>query len=148
MPRPIIDEFTDLKVSHQRKSQLRNVRDGKCATCGRPKFNNQHCLKHAIGYSLRWRKRHGCKRRNHSKNLNPNLPYKTEYYARPTSDCAVIIHSRKHEQRVEVISVNGKTAITSFGTFVKQRMRWRHESKPCILVFRKPDIAKLRNRAD
>jgi hypothetical protein len=30
----IHDEFTDLHVSPQRRSQLRNRRDGKCMVCG------------------------------------------------------------------------------------------------------------------
>lgn len=33
----IIDEFTDRPVSHQRKSQLRAVRDGNCMTRFKPR---------------------------------------------------------------------------------------------------------------
>lgn len=44
MPAPIHDEFSALSVSKQRKSQLRNLRDGKCIRCGRPRMTYaQHC---------------------------------------------------------------------------------------------------------
>jgi DNA repair exonuclease SbcCD ATPase subunit len=48
--RPIIqDEFTKLKVSRQRKSQLRRTRDGLCPICGKPKLDkgkNKFCQEH------------------------------------------------------------------------------------------------------
>ena len=47
MPRPkILDEFTDLPISHQRKCQLRYHRDGKCCICGKPLFSANRCEKH------------------------------------------------------------------------------------------------------
>lgn len=36
MPNPIIDEFTSLPISRQRRYQLRKRRDRKCIRCGQP----------------------------------------------------------------------------------------------------------------
>lgn len=36
MRKEIVDEFSHLQVSRQRKQQLRNKRDGKCPICSRP----------------------------------------------------------------------------------------------------------------
>lgn len=53
MRHAVIDEFTDLNVSHQRKTQLRHRRDGLCERCSRPalvKKNKQfacYCKRHA-----------------------------------------------------------------------------------------------------
>jgi hypothetical protein len=47
MPKPVHDEFSHLPVSHQRKTQLRYKRDGKCEICGDPLVTKNHCLKHA-----------------------------------------------------------------------------------------------------
>ena len=45
--RKIIDEFTDLPVSHQRKSQLRNRKRGLCENCGKPpNVENARCFRH------------------------------------------------------------------------------------------------------
>lgn len=60
----IQDEFTDLPVSKQRKTQLRNKRDGKCQTCGKPLFSTMYCEKHHIAHHERQRKRKGCVSRN------------------------------------------------------------------------------------
>lgn len=43
----IIDEFTPLPVSAQRKFQLRHLRDGKCAQCSRSLSNSHYCEYHA-----------------------------------------------------------------------------------------------------
>lgn len=43
----IIDEFTDLPVSRQRKRQLRLKRDGQCIICGRKLVTANHCAFHA-----------------------------------------------------------------------------------------------------
>ena len=43
----IIDEFTDLPVSRQRKCQLRHNKSGLCMTCGKPSVFGGRCLKHA-----------------------------------------------------------------------------------------------------
>lgn len=42
----IVDEFTYLEVSRQRKYQLRNLRDNRCPICGKPKVGKRFCLKH------------------------------------------------------------------------------------------------------
>ena len=42
----IFDEFTDLNVSHQRKSQLRNQKKGLCSVCGQPAFDAIRCTYH------------------------------------------------------------------------------------------------------
>ena len=63
MPKKIIDEFSDLPVARQRKTQLRYKRDGKCVVCGQPVVTKTYCLKHALGARERERKRMGFKRR-------------------------------------------------------------------------------------
>lgn len=68
MPQEIIDEFTRLDVSRQRKYQLRKYRDRKCVTCGEPatghrrrarKENRQpfYCEKHRQANNVRTRER-------------------------------------------------------------------------------------------
>ncbi len=44
MPSAILDVFTDLGVSRQRRYQLRKAREGKCAKCGRPSQGMSRCL--------------------------------------------------------------------------------------------------------
>jgi len=67
MPQPrVIDEFSYLAVSHQRKTQLRYKRDGKCQTCGEPRVTKTHCLKHALAVRRRARKNTGVTRHNKS----------------------------------------------------------------------------------
>src|SRR6266849_4606197 len=46
--KPIQDEFTGLRVSDQRKYQLRHLRDGLCIRCSRPRCEaaNTLCLEH------------------------------------------------------------------------------------------------------
>ena len=62
--RPAIkDEFTHLKVSRQRKYQLRMSRDGRCTECGAPAEEGARCLKHMIKARERKRKKLGAKRR-------------------------------------------------------------------------------------
>jgi hypothetical protein len=75
--RRIKDEFADLPVSHQRKSQLRMRRDGRCMKCGEPMVMRGLCLKHWIANRERQRKKLGCKRRY----LNA-LSYKLEAKAK------------------------------------------------------------------
>ena len=60
---PIKDEFTHLKISRQRKYQLRMERDGRCTECGEPATEGSRCLKHLIRARERGRKKHGAKRR-------------------------------------------------------------------------------------
>lgn len=55
----IHDEFTDLDVSHERKRQLRQLRDGLCVRCNQPLADANHCLKHAIERREYYRRRNG-----------------------------------------------------------------------------------------
>jgi hypothetical protein len=63
MRRPIKDEFTNLKVSRQRKYQLRMRRDRRCTECGEPAAQGSRCLKHMVRARERQRKKRGLKRR-------------------------------------------------------------------------------------
>jgi hypothetical protein len=63
MRKPIQDEFTKLKVSRQRKYQLRMERDGRCTECGAPAEEGSRCLKHLIRAREHQRKKRGYKRR-------------------------------------------------------------------------------------
>ncbi len=63
MKKPIKDEFTHLKVSRQRKYQMRMKRDKRCTKCGEPAAQGSLCLKHMIQSRERQRKKHGAKRR-------------------------------------------------------------------------------------
>ena len=65
----IQDEFANLPVSSQRKTQLRYQRDGLCVICGQPRCSSQHyyCLKHLIAKRERQRKYVGSIKRNCSK---------------------------------------------------------------------------------
>ena len=40
MPARIIDEFTDLPISRQRKYQLRMAKQGRCVNCGKKATRN------------------------------------------------------------------------------------------------------------
>jgi hypothetical protein len=73
MPKPIKDEFSDLPVSHQRKTQLRMQRDGRCIICGQPAVGPFLCLKHLIASRERMRKKTGAKKR-----LKGALSYRLE----------------------------------------------------------------------
>lgn len=56
----IIDEFTDLPISRQRKYQLRRVKKGVCISCGRPLFlGGRFCEKHYNRNQQVARKREG-----------------------------------------------------------------------------------------
>ena len=63
MAETIQDEFSHLKVSRQRKYQLRMKRDKKCTECGEPAIKGSRCLKHMIRSRERQRKKLGLKRR-------------------------------------------------------------------------------------
>jgi len=69
----IVDEFTTLPISRQRKYQLRMQRDKRCTECGDPAIEGSRCLKHLIKARERQRKKRGLKRRY----LN-TLSYKLE----------------------------------------------------------------------
>jgi len=59
----IVDEFTNLKISRQRKYQLRMQRDNRCTECGDPVVQGSRCLKHLVKARERQRKKRGLKRR-------------------------------------------------------------------------------------
>ena len=63
MRKPIKDEFTKLRISRQRKYQLRMLRDGRCTECGAPGAAGSRCLKHLVSARERQRKKRGLKRR-------------------------------------------------------------------------------------
>lgn len=69
----IIDEFTHLPISRQRKYQLRMQRDKRCTECGEPASEGSRCLKHLIKARERQRKKRGLKRRYYN-----TLSYKLE----------------------------------------------------------------------
>jgi hypothetical protein len=62
----IIDEFTALPISRQRKKQLRWKRDGLCVICGGPQEVKLRCLKCAIANRERFRASRGSERRYNS----------------------------------------------------------------------------------
>ena len=62
--RPIIDdEFTRMRISRQRKYQLRMQRDKRCTEYGEPAALGSRCLAHLIKARERQRKKRGLKRR-------------------------------------------------------------------------------------
>ena len=63
MRKPIVDEFTNLPISRQRKYQLRMQRDSRCTECGEPAIKGSRCLKHLVKARERQRKKRGLKRR-------------------------------------------------------------------------------------
>ena len=63
MNKRIEDEFTHLKISRQRKYQLRMLRDRRCTECGQPAVQGTRCLKHLIRARERQRSVRGLKRR-------------------------------------------------------------------------------------
>lgn len=72
----INDEFTHLKISRQRKYQLRMQRDRRCTECGDAVIQGSRCLKHLIKARERQRKKRGLKRRYYN-----TLSYKLEAQA-------------------------------------------------------------------
>jgi hypothetical protein len=63
MRKPIIDEFTYLNISRQRKYQMRKKRDGRCTQCGAPVLSGARCLKHLVLYREQQRKKQRARRR-------------------------------------------------------------------------------------
>lgn len=71
MPRPKLqDEFTNLPVPRQRKWQLRQLKNNKCITCGKP-AENSFCLLHK-------EKRKDYNLRNKYKTIQNKIEQKTE----------------------------------------------------------------------
>ncbi len=73
MRNSIVDEFTHLPISRQRKYQLRMQRDKRCTECGEPASQGSRCLKHLVKARERQRKKRGLKRRYYN-----TLSYKLE----------------------------------------------------------------------
>lgn len=63
MRKQIQDEFTGLKISRQRKYQLRKQRDQRCTECGEPAMHGTRCLKHLVKARERQRRKRGLRRR-------------------------------------------------------------------------------------
>jgi hypothetical protein len=63
MRKRIEDEFTHLKISRQRKYQLRMLRDQRCTECGEPAVQGSRCLKHLVKARERQREKRGLRRR-------------------------------------------------------------------------------------
>ena len=63
MRKRIEDEFTHLKISRQRKYQLRMLRDQRCTECGEPAVQGSRCLKHLVKARERQREKRGLQRR-------------------------------------------------------------------------------------
>ena len=59
----VVDEFSALPVSRQRKWQLRKLRAGKCVRCGAPLATSKFCLRHAVKSREKARKKLGFTRR-------------------------------------------------------------------------------------
>lgn len=63
MRKQIQDEFTGLKISRQRKYQLRKQRDQRCTECGEPAMHGTRCLEHLVKARERQRRKRGLRRR-------------------------------------------------------------------------------------
>ena len=62
----IQDQFTKLKVSRQRKWQMRRQATGLCKLCPSPRATDTYCLWHAILARDRQHRKNRCKRSNYS----------------------------------------------------------------------------------
>ena len=60
----IVDEFTHLPVSRQRKWQLRKMAQGGCRICGQAAISGGYCLKHLVQERDHSAERFGYKREN------------------------------------------------------------------------------------
>ena len=49
----ILDEFTNLPISRQRKYQLRKRKARRCVICGQPAVTSHRCLRHSL-YAREW----------------------------------------------------------------------------------------------
>jgi len=56
-PKPILDEFTNLPVSRQRKKQLRNIKNGLCMICSKKIYKSYRCKKHYYKHLIYARER-------------------------------------------------------------------------------------------
>lgn len=73
--RIIQDEFSEQKMSRQRRWQKRKERDGLCSVCGQKAVMNQLCLKHAVAQREHQRKARGSKKRIKSKSYRLEQEY-------------------------------------------------------------------------
>lgn len=78
--RPIKDEFTRLRVSRQRKWQLRKRRDLRCSICGAAAIAGARCVLHLVADRERQRKSRAIKRRNRA-----SLSYRLQRAARSSN---------------------------------------------------------------
>jgi hypothetical protein len=81
----ILDEFTRLPISRQRKYQLRMKRDKRCTECGEPAAKGSRCLKHLVNARERQREKRGLKRRYYgtlSYKLQASLEHKSRSFRR------------------------------------------------------------------
>lgn len=62
----IIDQFTDLPISRQRKWQLRMREKRRCTECGGVAISSHLCADHMIYRRELQRKYQKCKRRNYN----------------------------------------------------------------------------------
>ena len=83
MRKRIQDEFTGLRVSRQRKYQLRMKRDRRCTECGEPAVQGSRCLKHLVKARERQRKKRGLTRRYYG-----TLSYRLQSAARKSRSAA------------------------------------------------------------
>jgi hypothetical protein len=68
--RRIEDEFTDLKISRQRKWQLRHAKEGKCTKCGAAAaVSSAFCIRHNVKSALR----------THERNYPGKKPYNSKW---------------------------------------------------------------------
>ncbi len=81
MRKRINDEFTGLRISRQRKYQLRMLRDRRCTECGQPAVQGSRCLKHLIKARERQRKKRGLRRRYYN-----TLSYRLEELEKAKAD--------------------------------------------------------------
>ena len=77
MRKRIEDEFAHLKISRQRKYQLRMLRDKRCTECGEPAVQGSRCLKHLVKARERQRQKRGLHRRYYN-----TLSYRLEALAK------------------------------------------------------------------
>jgi hypothetical protein len=64
----IEDEFTTLKISRERKRQLRRVKAGLCVRCSGPIAPGEEtCIKHRIEKALQFRKKRNSRHPNKGK---------------------------------------------------------------------------------
>jgi hypothetical protein len=69
--KPIQDEFTALKISQQRKWQLRRIKAGLCQICSAPMLSSGLCKKHIIQQALRQREKNNSPRQHRGKWVGP-----------------------------------------------------------------------------